>query len=288
MPSVSALRRAAIKEDALVLCLLAPAMLVVGLLLLLPLSWLAVQSIHNEQGFTLEYYRRLVEDSTYLDTFLTTFRISALVTLLSVILGYPVAYAAARLPRFWATLVLAMVVIPFWTSVLVRCYAWLVLLQRRGLVNQVLTGSGLIDGPLALVNNMTGTVIGTLHVMLPFMILPLYGVMQKIPQDLLVASSSLGAKPMTTFLRVFLPLSGSGVIASAVLVFVICLGFYITPELLGGGRTILVSMLVQRDVEIFNQWGPASAASVVLLAVVLGIFWLINKLVPVEKILGVR
>jgi putative spermidine/putrescine transport system permease protein len=288
MPSVSALRRAAIKEDALVLCLLAPAMLVVGLLLLLPLSWLAVQSIHNEQGFTLEYYRRLVEDSTYLDTFLTTFRISALVTLLSVILGYPVAYAAARLPRFWATLVLAMVVIPFWTSVLVRCYAWLVLLQRRGLVNQVLTGSGLIDGPLALVNNMTGTVIGTLHVMLPFMILPLYGVMQKIPQDLLVASSSLGAKPMTTFLRVFLPLSGSGVIAGAVLVFVICLGFYITPELLGGGRTILVSMLVQRDVEIFNQWGPASAASVVLLAVVLGIFWLINKLVPVEKILGVR
>jgi len=288
MPSVSALRRAAIKEDALVLCLLAPAMLVVGLLLLLPLSWLAVQSIHNEQGFTLEYYRRLVEDSTYLDTFLTTFRISALVTLLSVILGYPVAYAAARLPRFWATLVLAMVVIPFWTSVLVRCYAWLVLLQRRGLVNQVLTGSGLIDGPLALVNNMTGTVIGTLHVMLPFMILPLYGVMQKIPQDLLVASSSLGAKPMTTFLRVFLPLSGPGVIAGAVLVFVICLGFYITPELLGGGRTILVSMLVQRDVEIFNQWGPASAASVVLLAVVLGIFWLINKLVPVEKILGVR
>jgi putative spermidine/putrescine transport system permease protein len=286
--SRSAIRRAEMKEDALVLSLLLPALIVVAGLLLLPLLWLAYQSFRNDAGFTLEHYARIVQDSTYLTTFIDTFKISALVTVLTIVLGYPVAYAAARLPRFWSAIVLAMVVIPFWTSVLVRSYAWLVLLQRRGLINQTLVNLGLVDAPLTLVHNMTGTVVGTLHVMIPFMVLPLYAVMQKIPQDLLTAAGSLGAKPFYVFTRVFLPLSAPGVIAGSVLVFVVCLGFYITPELLGGGRTILVSMLVQRDVEIFHQWGAASASAVVLLAIVFAIFWAINRLVPVERILGVR
>lgn len=288
MPTPSAIRRAELREDVLVLSLLAPALLVVALLLLLPLGWLAYQSFRNDAGFTLEHYARIATDVTYFNTFRDTFEISALVTILTILLGYPVAYAAARLPRLLSALVLAMVVIPFWTSVLVRAYAWLVLLQRRGLVNQTLMNLGAIDEPLALVHNTTGTVIGTLHVMLPFMVLPLYSVMQKIPQDLLVAAQSLGARPSYTFFRVFLPLSAPGVLAGAILVFVVCLGFYITPELLGGGRTILVSMLVQRDVEIFHQWGAASASAMVLLAIILAIFWAINRFVPVEKILGVR
>lgn len=286
--SQSAVKRAEMKEDALVLSLLMPALLVVACLLLLPLLWLAYQSFRNDAGFTLEHYARIAQDSTYLNTFIETFQISALVTVLTIFLGFPVAYAAARVPRFWSALILAMVVIPFWTSVLVRSYAWLVLLQRRGLINQTLMNLGLIDTPLALVHNLTGTVIGTLHVMVPFMVLPLYSVMQKIPQELLTAASSLGARPYYVFFRVFLPLSAPGIIAGSVLVFIVCLGFYITPELLGGGRTILVSMLVQRDVEIFHQWGAASASAVVLLAVVFAIFWAINRFVPVERILGVR
>jgi putative spermidine/putrescine transport system permease protein len=207
---------------------------------------------------------------------------------LSIFLGFPIAYAASRLQGFWANLILICVIIPFWTSVLVRSYAWLVLLQRRGLVNQTLLDLGIIDQPLNLMHNTTGTVIGTLHVMLPFMVLPLYSVMRKIPQDLLQASESLGAKPFYTFRRVFLPMAAPGVMAGSILVFVICLGFFITPELLGGGRTILVSMLVQRNVELYHAWGAASAVGLVLLLVVFLIFWGINRFIPIERILGAR
>ena len=124
--------------------------------------------------------------------------------------------------------------------------------------------------------------------MLPFMVLPLYSVMKKIPNDLLLASDSLGARPLYTFRRVFLPMAAPGVMAGSILVFVICLGFFITPELLGGGRTVLVSMLVQRNVELYHAWGAASAVGLTLLAVVFLIFWAVNKVIPSERVLGVR
>ena len=158
--------------------------------------------------------------------------------------------------------------LPFWTSVLVRAYAWLALLQRTGVINQLLQYLGLVEEPLALVHNTFGTVVATLHILLPFMVLPLYATMQKIPRDLMQAGASLGASPPHAFRRMFLPLSLPGVLAGSTLVFVLCLGFYITPELLGGGRTIMVSMLVSRNVELYDQWGAASAVGVVLLAAV--------------------
>lgn len=281
-------RREERKEHTTMLLLLAPALLVVAVLLLLPLCWLGWQSMQGDDGFSLVNYLRIFQEKIYWDTFSLTLQISLIVTLLSILLGFPVAYAASRLPGLWGNLILLCVILPFWTSVLVRSYAWLVLLQRRGLINQALLDLGLIERPLSLVHNTTGTVIGTLHVMLPFMVLPLYSVMRKIPEDLLLASNSLGATPAYTFRRVFLPLAAPGVMAGSVLVFVICLGFFITPELLGGGRTVLVSMLVQRNVELYHAWGAASAVGLVLLAVVFLIFWAINKVIPVERILGVR
>jgi putative spermidine/putrescine transport system permease protein len=283
-----ALAREERKEHTSMMLLLTPALFMVVVLLILPMCWLAFQSVQTEEGFSLTNYVRIFEERIYWDTFVLTFKISLIVTVLSIFLGFPIAYAASRLHGFWANLILICVIIPFWTSVLVRSYAWLVLLQRRGLVNQTLIDMGIIDQPLNLMHNTTGTVIGTLHVMLPFMVLPLYSVMKKIPQDLMQASESLGAKPFYTFRRVFLPMAAPGIMAGSILVFVICLGFFITPELLGGGRTILVSMLVQRNVELYHAWGAASAVGLVLLLVVFLIFWGINKFIPIERILGAR
>lgn len=288
MTSEDALAREERKEHTSMLLLLTPALVMVVVLLIMPLCWLAFQSVQTEEGFSLANYIRIFQESIYWDTFALTFKISFLVTILSIVMGFPIAYAASRLQGFWANLILICVILPFWTSVLVRAYAWLVLLQRRGLVNQTLMDLGIIDQPLTLMHNTTGTVIGTLHVMLPFMVLPLYSVMKKIPQDLMQASESLGAKPFYTFRRVFLPMAAPGVMAGSILVFVICLGFFITPELLGGGRTILVSMLVQRNVELYHAWGAASAVGLVLLFVVFLIFWGINRFIPIERIVGAR
>jgi putative spermidine/putrescine transport system permease protein len=282
-PSIAYQRR----EQHLMLLLAAPAVLVVFILLLIPLGWLLWQSIYAG-GFTLEHYRRIFTEEVYLNTFALTFKLSFVVTLLTLLLGYPVAYAASVLPQRWATVVLALVVLPFWTSVLVRAYAWLILLQQTGLVNKSLLSLGLIDRPVPLVHNEFGTIVATIHILLPFMVLPLYSAMQKIPTDLMTAGASLGGTPLHVFLRVFLPLSLSGVLAGMTLVFVLCLGFYITPELMGGGKTIMVSMLVSRNVELYDQWGAASAVSAILLACVFAIFYFVSRAISLERILGPR
>jgi putative spermidine/putrescine transport system permease protein len=276
------------REQRLMIMLLAPALLVVVVLLVLPLLWLAWQSVRQVGGFTLAHYERFLTDPVYWMTFLQTFRIAAIVTAMTVLLGYPVAYVAAGLSQRWSIVVLTMVLLPFWTSVLVRAYAWLILLQRNGIINSALTGSGLIDAPLKLVNNEFGTVMATIHILLPFMVLPLYATMKKIPGELTMAGASLGGSPLHVFLRVFLPLSLPGMIAGMVLVFVLTLGFYITPELLGGGRTYVVSMLVSRNIEVYNEWGAASSISVVLMVCVFLIFRLVSLLIPFERIMGTR
>jgi putative spermidine/putrescine transport system permease protein len=282
-PSLRQYRR----EQGLMLALALPALLVVLLLIVLPVGWLAWQSIYHD-GFTLENYRRILSEDVYWKTFLFTFEISLLVTGLALLLGYPLAYAAHAASKGWSIFILALVVLPFWTSVLVRAYAWLVLLQRTGVINQLMQRLGVIGEPLALVHNTFGTVVATVHILLPFMVLPLYAAMQKIPADLMQAGASLGATPSHAFWRIFLPLSLPGVLAGSTLVFVLCLGFYITPELLGGGRAIMVSMLVSRNVELYNQWGAASAVGVVLLLCVGAIFLVVSRFMPLERVLGPR
>ena len=284
VPTAAAQRR---RERLILSLLLAPALLVTAALLLVPLLWLAWQSVWQD-GLTLENYRRLFTDEIYGRSFLLTFRLSFEVAVLTLLLGYPVAYAAVALPRRWSILVLGLVVVPFWTSVLVRSYAWLVLLQRTGVVNTLLHATGLTSAPLPLVNNEVGTTIAMVHILLPFMVLPLYAAMGKIPGDLLLAGASLGARPLHVFRRVFLPLSLPGAMAGSVLVFVLCLGFYITPELLGGGRTLMVSMTISRNIDLYNQWGAASSISVVLLACVFAILGLARVLVPLDRIMGLR
>ena len=288
--NAAALRALERRERWLLLSLAGPAVAVVLALLLVPLAQLLGQSFTDPRsgGFGLVNYARMLDDPGYALTFLRTFLTSAIVTAMCVLLGYPVAFLAAISRQRTALLILALVLVPFWTSVLVRTYAWLVLLQRTGLINRGLQGLGLIDEPLALVHNLTGTIIGMVHVMLPFVVLTLYGSLKQIPEDLGRAAASLGARPGRVFLQVILPLSAPGLLAGAVFVFVLSLGFYITPELMGGGRTIMVAMLVQRNIDIYSQFGAASAVAMVLLAVTLLILWIADRVVPIERILGQR
>lgn len=251
-----------------------PAVLLVTGLVVIPVGWLFYLSFVGEGGYTIANYSRMWSNLSYIEVFKVTFLSSAIVTLLCIVLGYPVAYLMSRVSARLTALILIAVLMPFWTSVLVRTYAWLVLLQRRGLVNTTLIQLGLIESPLPLVNNLVGTVVGMLHVMLPFMILPLYATMRAIDFSLVRAAQSLGATPISAFWKVFFPLSLPGLMAGAALVFIMCLGFYVTPELLGGGRVITVPMKIRENTSAYIDWGAASALGAVLLAltaVILGI-----------------
>jgi putative spermidine/putrescine transport system permease protein len=202
----------------------------------------------------------------YLRVFWNTVEISLSVTLLTLLIGYPVAYTMAhsgeRLRRF----LLLVVLVPFWTSLLVRTYAWMVLLQRNGLINNALLGLGIIDEPAALIYNRLGVLIGMVQVQLPFMILPLYSVLTRIDPRYEHAAATLGAPPMRSFLRVYLPLSLPGVLTGCALVFVTSLGYYVTPALLGGRQDVMLAQLILGQIENFGNWGVAGALSLILLA----------------------
>jgi putative spermidine/putrescine transport system permease protein/spermidine/putrescine transport system permease protein len=176
------------------------------------------------------------------------------------------------------------VLIPFWTSLLVRTYAWLVLLQKKGLINNIALDIGLISEPIKFVHNTTGTLIGMVHIMLPFLILPLYANMRSIDKDCLKAASSLGATPTRAFWTVFFPLSLPGLTAGLLIVFVLCLGFYVTPAILGGGRVIMAAMKISSNIELYFSWGAASALGVVLLVITSIILFIASKLVSMDQL----
>jgi putative spermidine/putrescine transport system permease protein/spermidine/putrescine transport system permease protein len=275
-----ALRRQAHGERRSMLALTLPALLLVGFVVLIPIGWLFWLSFVDKSGFTLIHYQRLLHP-TYLLTLRTTFELAFTVTVVCLLLGYPLAYLASQLPRRWASLVLLCVLFPFWTSLLVRTYAWLV---RRGLVNTWLQKLGIIEEPLRLVHNFTGTAIGMTHIMLPFMVLPLYATMKTISDDYMRAAANLGASPIRAFWQIYVPLSFPGLAAGLIVVFVLSLGFYVTPALLGGGRVMMWAMQIERSTTVYADWGAASAMGVVLLVITLGILWLVSKLTGSAKL----
>ena len=285
---IKAITRDARREQARMLGLIVPALVLVAALLLTPLGWLAWLSVIGPEGLTTVHYQRIIDDVGYHNSFWLTFKISIIVTVLAILIGYPVSYMLSRLTTKWAAIGLGLVIIPFWTSLLVRTYTWMLLLQRNGVINDALIDLGIIEEPLVLMHNFTGTTIGMLHIMLPFMVLPLYATMRRIDNELLLAAANLGASPRHAFWWVFFPLSKPGLMAGTLLVFVLCLGFYITPELLGGGRTIMISMLVARNVELYFEWGAASSVAIVLLVIVLAVFWVLNRFLAVERVFGSR
>ncbi|HKY95522.1 MAG TPA: ABC transporter permease [Kiloniellales bacterium] len=257
------------------LALVAPALVLIGVLLVGPFAWLATLSFLDAQGsLTLGNYEMIFEQTSTLKILWTTFRVSLLVTFFCAILGYPVAYLLGLLPRRAAAFCLLAVLLPFWTSILVRTYAWMVLLARKGLVNTGLKDIGLIDEPLRLMHNESGTVIGMTHIMLPFLILPLYATIRSIDRSYLRAGASLGARPTTVFWRVFFPLSLPGFLGGLCFVFVLCLGFFVTPALLGGGKVQMIAMIIERNIVMHASWGAASSIGVVLLVTTVAVLWL--------------
>jgi putative spermidine/putrescine transport system permease protein/spermidine/putrescine transport system permease protein len=282
--NAAGIRADARRERTTLAILTAPSFVILGVMLFIPVGWLFWLSFIEQGAFSLENYTRMVDEPAYRSIFLVTFELSVLVTGLSVLLGYPVAYMIALLPPRAASLCMTLVLVPFWTALLVRTYAWLVLLQRRGVVNSVLMSWGAIDEPLALVHNFTGTAIGMLHIMIPFLVLPLYANMRAIDRDYVRAAASLGASPTAAFFKVFLPLSLPGLAAGTVMVFIICLGFYITPQFLGGGRVTTISMKIQQNITTYFNWGAASSLGVVLFAVTMLVFWAFSRLFPLRRL----
>lgn len=215
-----------------------------------------------------------------------TFEISAIVTLSCLLLGYPLAYWLSTLPARKANMLMILVLVPFWTSVLVRSAAWIVLLQTNGLVNSSLIGLGVMDEPLPLLFNRLGVIIAMVHILLPFMILPLYSVMKSVPSTYLRAAVSLGSSPFAAFFRVYVPQTYPGVGAGGLLVFILSIGYYVTPALLGGADDQMLSYYIAQYTNVNVNWGMACALGAVLLAATLVLYALYRRVVKSELSLG--
>ena len=286
-PNADGLRRDALAERIALFGLGLPALLLVVVIMVVPVVWLFWLSFLADDGsLGLVNYQRLIAQPSYERIFIATFEISALTTAVCVVLGYPLAYVLSQLPPRLANLCMIGVLMPFWTSILVRTYAWLVLLQRHGLINTWGMKLGLWNEPLALAYNVTGTLIGLIHIMLPFLILPVYGSMRAIDRAYLKAAANLGASPVHVFWRVFFPLSLPGLLAGVLIVFILCLGSYVTPEMLGGGKVIMVANAIATDIQLFFNWGAASALGVVLLVLTLSILYVASRLVGLNRMFG--
>ncbi|WP_211254149.1 ABC transporter permease [Paraburkholderia nodosa] len=246
------------------LLLLSPFLLLLLAAFVYPVGKLLLTSVFSP-GWTFEHYQH-VASGPYARVFVRTFVIALTVAGIAGVLGYPVAWLLTRVKGKTAFLVTACILIPMWTSVLVRSYAWIVLLQRNGIVNDLLLGTGLIDEPLKLIYNQGAVIMAMVHVLLPYMILPVYGALKAIPVDLSRASSNLGASSLRTFITVMLPLSMPGVYAGSLIVFVLALGFYVTPALVGGPSTLLVATLIGQQVTQTFNWPFAAALSTLLLS----------------------
>ncbi|NDA08903.1 MAG: ABC transporter permease, partial [Alphaproteobacteria bacterium] len=264
-----------------------PALILILIILVIPVGWLFYVSFIGADGtFSLENYERMTRSKSYARIFRTTFEVSFLTTVLCILIGYPLAYFMSQLPNRMANLCMITVLLPFWTSLLVRTYAWLVLLQKRGLVNNWAISAGLWDDPIKFVHNLNGTLIGMVHIMLPFLILPVYGAMRAIDKDYLKAASNLGATPIRSFWTVFFPLTTPGLFAGALMVFVLCLGFFVTPAVLGGGKVIMVSMKIVSNIELFVNWGAASALGVILLIITIATLWIASRFLNLQNMVG--
>ena len=247
---------------------------VLGLLItffVIPVLILLMRSF-TEPQLGLQNYRELIGSWTYAKVMLNTFVVASLVTFVTVLIGFPVAWLLAILPRGWAKFLMSILLLSMWTNLLVRTYAWMVLLQRTGFINQLLMKWGLIDAPLALVNNLTGVTIGMTYIMLPFLILPLHATLKAIDPTVLRAATICGASQWQTFWRVLLPLAAPGLASGALMVFVMSLGYFVTPALLGGTSNMMLAELIAQLIQSLLNWGLGGAAALVLMLVTLALY----------------
>jgi mannopine transport system permease protein len=258
------------------LFLVAPLLVLLTGAFFYPIGRLLLQSVFTPEP-TAENYAQLVNEPLFRLVFWRTFEIAALCTVLAAVLGYPVAWLMTRLGSYGRMFATACVMIPLWTSVLARSYAWVTLLQRRGIINNLLIDSGIISEPIQLLFTQGAVIIAMTHVLLPFMILPIYSSLRSIPDELTRAARNLGAGRWRAFAYVTLPLSLPGVFAGSLMVFILALGFYVTPAIVGGPSTLMLSTLIGQQMTILLNWPLAGALSCVLLVATLALVVLFRR-----------
>lgn len=248
-----------------------PGLLFLAVIFLLPVFGVFLRGV-TDPVLGLQNYAELLSSATFYDILGNTFLVAILVTIFSILLGFPMAWLITIAPGRIARLVFAVVLLSMWTSLLARTYAWLVLLQNSGIINQMLVASGIVDQPIAMVNNLVGIVIGMTYIMIPFIVLPLQTSMAAVDSTVLQAASVCGARAPVVFLRVFLPLVAPGLTAGGTMVFVMSLGYYVTPALLGSTKNMMLAEYIVQQVLNYLEWGIGGAAAVILLVITLAIY----------------
>ncbi|TPN81131.1 ABC transporter permease [Mesorhizobium sp. CU2] len=239
----------------------------------------------NGPDYSLDQFRQIFSNTIYVWVLIQTFKTALIATCAAFLIGFPIAHVISRARPFWANIAFACVMIPLWTSVVTRTYAWIALLGRRGLINTVLTDVGLIGAPLDLMYNSLAVQIGMVQVLLPLMILPLVSTMRQLDRTKLMAAQILGANPIRAFVHIYIPMCLPGIMAGSVLVFISALGFYVTPALLGRDNEMMIAVLIEQEVTKTLNWQLASALASVLLVMVFISVWLILAL---SRLRGVK
>jgi putative spermidine/putrescine transport system permease protein len=253
---------------------------------MVPLVLMVVRSVTDPPGAGLANYHEFFASEANIRVLGNTFYIALVSTIACLLIGYPYAYLMAIVPQRVAGLLLIFVMVPFWSSLLVRTFAWEVILRDTGLINSALLGMGLISEPLPLIRNTFSVIIGMSQILLPFMVLPLYTVMQRIDPELTRAAANLGAPPFQAFRRVFLPLSFPGIAAGCLLVFVLALGFYITPTILGSPRETMISRFIADQIQQRLNWGLGTAMAVVLMVLTFAVLAIASRFVKLRDVYG--
>ena len=282
---MQAVRGRGLSRDGMTAALLvAPAVATIIVLFVIPIGYVLLLSV-TDPSVSLAHYRRLFTVPLYANVLLNTFKTSLIVTIACLLIGYPLAYVMARRNDVVAAIFLIAVGLSFWSGFVVRTYAWLVILGNKGPVTAVYALAGWGKPPQLLFTSFS-SMLGMTHILLPYMVLALYGVMRKIDPSYLRAAESLGARPFGAFRHVFLPLSLPGVVNGCILVFTMCLGFYITPILLGTPKDMMISQLISQQIEDLLAWGFASAIAVVLLFCTLVLLGLYNRFAGLDRLWG--
>jgi putative spermidine/putrescine transport system permease protein len=283
--TMQAVRGRGLSRDGMTAALLvAPAIATIVVLFVIPIGYVLLLSV-TDPSVSLAHYRRLFTVPLYANVLLNTFKTSLIVTIACLLIGYPLAYVMARRNDIVAAIFLIAVGLSFWSGFVVRTYAWLVILGNKGPVTAVYALAGWGKPPQLLFTSFS-SMLGMTHILLPYMVLALYGVMRKIDPSYLRAAESLGARPFGAFRHVFLPLSLPGVVNGCILVFTMCLGFYITPILLGTPKDMMISQLISQQIEDLLAWGFASAIAVVLLFCTLVLLGLYNRFAGLDRLWG--
>ena len=251
--------------------LLLPALLLLGVFFVLPVLSLLLRSV-LEPVAGLQNYAQLLGSTTYLRVFANTFLVASVVTVVTLAVGFPTAWLLAIAPRVISKLIFAILLLSMWTNLLARTFAWMVLLQQTGPINRMLMALGVIHEPLVLVNNLTGVTIGMTYIMLPFVVMPLHATLRSIDPSTLRAAAICGASRWQAFWRILVPLATPGIASGALMVFVMALGYFVTPALLGGPSYMMLAELIAQLVQELLNWGLAGAAAFVLLVLTLALY----------------